>query len=82
MFFIALSLGVTSIAVSGDFDKGFVAVRSGDYATALQEFRPFAEQGDASAQYNLGSLYAAFEQRPAAWQAYRLWCQGEGARRR
>ena len=29
----------------------------GDYATALQEFRPLAEQGDAKAQNNLGTMY-------------------------
>ena len=29
----------------------------GDYATALREWRPLAEQGDALAQYNLGVLH-------------------------
>jgi TPR repeat protein len=29
----------------------------GDYATALHEWRPLSEQGDALAQYNLGVLY-------------------------
>ncbi len=29
----------------------------GDYATALREWRPLAEQGDATAQYNLGAMY-------------------------
>ncbi len=29
----------------------------GDYATALKEWRPLAEQGDAEAQYALGVIY-------------------------
>ncbi len=29
----------------------------GDYATALKEWRPLAEQGDAEAQCNLGYMY-------------------------
>jgi hypothetical protein len=33
------------------------AYESGDYATALREFKPLAEQGDVSAQYNLGQMY-------------------------
>jgi TPR repeat protein len=40
-----------------DFDDGFAAYNRGDYATALEEWRPLAEQGDAFAQYNLGLLY-------------------------
>ena len=40
-----------------DFDDGVEAYNSGDYATALQEFRPLAEQGDAKAQFNLGFMY-------------------------
>ena len=40
-----------------DFDDGVEAYNRGDYATALQEFRPLAEQGDANAQFNLGFMY-------------------------
>ena len=42
---------------AGDFDKGMKAYRSGDYATALKEWRPLAEQGNADAQSWLGVLY-------------------------
>ncbi len=41
-----------------DFDEGVAAYNRGDYETALQEFRPLAEQGDAYAQTNLGVMYA------------------------
>ncbi len=33
------------------------AYQRGDYATALREWRPLAEQGNAKAQYNLGFMY-------------------------
>ena len=37
-----------------DFQKGLAAYQAGDYATALQEWTPLAEAGNADAQYNLG----------------------------
>ena len=40
-----------------DFQAGMDANNRRDYATALREWRPLAEQGDALAQYNLGVLY-------------------------
>ena len=42
---------------SADFEMGFAAAQRGDYAAALLEWRPLAEQGDADAQYNLGLMY-------------------------
>ncbi len=39
------------------FDEGVAAYGRGDYATALKEFRPLAEQGDADGQFNLGLMY-------------------------
>ena len=43
--------------MSADFQKGLIAYESGDYATALREWRPLAEQGNAGAQFNLGLMY-------------------------
>ena len=40
-----------------DFDDGLAAFERGDYATALREWLPLAEQGDVSAQYFLGVMY-------------------------
>jgi len=40
-----------------EIDKGYEAYNDGDYATALKEWKPIAEQGYAFAQYNLGILY-------------------------
>ncbi|MCH8040747.1 MAG: sel1 repeat family protein [Nitrospinae bacterium] len=33
------------------------AVERGDYDTALKEWRPLAEQGDATAQRNVGRMH-------------------------
>jgi len=43
--------------LSQDFDKGLAAAQRGDFATALREWTPRAEQGDADAQLNLGRMY-------------------------
>ena len=40
-----------------EIDKGYEAYNDGDYASALKEWKPIAEQGYAFAQYNLGILY-------------------------
>ena len=40
-----------------DFQKGTDAAQRGDFATALKEWKPLAEQGDAHAQFNLGVMY-------------------------
>ncbi len=42
-----------------DVDAGNVAIQRGDYATAVKEWRPLAEQGYADAQTLLGGMYAA-----------------------
>ena len=52
----ALSLIFTPLAAQ-DFQKGYDAYQAGDYATALQEWRPLADQGIAEVQYNLGLIY-------------------------
>ena len=44
-------------AVAGPFEDATAAYNQGDYTTALRLWRPLAEQGDASAQYNLGFIY-------------------------
>ena len=54
---IAVLLGSAGMSWSADFQKGLIAYESGDYATALREWRPLAEQGNAGAQFNLGLMY-------------------------
>ena len=54
---VLLSLGTISAAWSADLQKGLTAYQSGDFATALRELTPLAEQGDATAQFVLGFMY-------------------------
>jgi hypothetical protein len=42
---VALLFGCTGVCKSADFQKGVAAYQSGDYATALREWTPLAEQG-------------------------------------
>jgi TPR repeat protein len=57
--FLAVALVVSSgsVATAQDFDKGLAAYDAGDLVTALEEWRPLAEQGVAVAQNNLGLMY-------------------------
>ena len=67
----ALLLLVASSSVAADFSAGVEAYERGDYATALREFRPLAEQGDADAQFILGIMYDNGEGVPEDYvQAY------------
>ena len=54
---LLLTLLVGTPAFSADFQKGLTAYKSGDYATALREWTPLAEQGNTAAQSNLGVMY-------------------------
>ena len=54
---LAVLLGSAGTSWGADYDKGVAAFQSGDYATALREWRPLAEKGDADAQNNLGFMY-------------------------
>ena len=54
---LAFLMTLSSPVVAQDFQKGFAAYNAGDYATALQEWKPLAEAGDEVAQSNLGVMY-------------------------
>ncbi len=47
-----------SLPAETDFEVWVEAWSRGDYDKAVQEFRPLAEQGYATAQTNLGFMYA------------------------
>ncbi len=57
LFAAALTVMLALPVAAQDFQKGFEAYQRGDYATALREWRPLAEQGAADAQYALGRMY-------------------------
>jgi hypothetical protein len=48
---------LTSIPALADFAAGLKAYEDHDYAAALKEWRPIAEEGDAAAQFNVGLMY-------------------------
>ena len=54
---LVLSICLIAPALAGSFEDGVAAYDSKDYAAALWIFRPLAEQGNASAQNNLGVMY-------------------------
>jgi hypothetical protein len=56
LFAAVLSLWLTTSAWAG-FDEGVAAYDRGDYATALEEWLPIAEQGDGRAQLYLGTMF-------------------------
>jgi len=53
LFLILLAAPV----IAGDFQKGWKAYSSTDYATALTEWQALADAGDADACYGMGLLY-------------------------
>ena len=59
-FPIALVLSFVGLSAPAwaDFQAGVDAYNRGDYASAMREWRPLAEQGNADAQFNVGVLYA------------------------
>ena len=51
---IVVALTLTGCNEAGPLQRGVAAYKQGDYQAAHELFRPLAEQGNASAQYNLG----------------------------
>jgi len=52
------ALAMAFAAAAGPLDEGVTAYRAKDYAKALELWRPLAEKGDATAQYQIATLYA------------------------
>ncbi len=54
---LAAMLSMSSVVASaGPFEDANAAYERQDYATALKLWRPLADQGDASSQYNLAVM--------------------------
>ena len=62
-----------------DYQAGMDANNRGDYATALREWRPLAEQGDARAQFDLGLLYENGDGVPRNYAKARQWYEKSAA---
>ena len=54
---LVLSIACLTTPAWADFETGMDAYEHGNYATALSEWRPLAEEGNAQAQLHLGMLY-------------------------
>ena len=72
LIFTLFLFGATS-AWSADWGKGWDAYEKGDYATALREWEPLAEQGNVFVQYNLGLMYRNGQGVPQNYQTAREW---------
>jgi TPR repeat protein len=56
-FFLFAGLGTCVGSAAADFNEGLAAFLREDYATALEEFKPLAEQGHPASQFYMGTLY-------------------------
>ena len=54
---LAFLMTLSAPVVAQDFEKGLAAYDAGDYATALQEWKPLTEARNKAAQYNLALMY-------------------------
>ena len=52
-----LLLLASAAAKAENYNDGFIAAEKGDYKSALQYWGPLADQGNAAAQFNVGTLY-------------------------
>lgn len=55
--YVGLMLSTPMAALAQDFEAGLEAYTAGDYATANENWRPLAEQGDVAAQSYIGQAY-------------------------
>ena len=56
-FLIFIAIAAAAPSAYADFAAGVAAFQDGDYEAAYRQWRPLAEQGNAAAQHNLGTLY-------------------------
>ena len=54
---VILTMSISHACIAGNMEDGFSAAQKGDISTAYQTFKPFAEQGNVSAQYFIGWMY-------------------------
>ena len=59
IYLLSLILSISYMGSAfADFYDGWEAYTKGNYKTALKEWLPISEQGDAEAQFNLAGMYA------------------------
>ena len=74
-FFFAVFLVVAcaTVAAADSLEEAELIYERGDYTQAARLFRPLAEQGIASAQFNLGVMYAKGQGVQQDYQAALKW---------
>jgi TPR repeat protein len=72
---VAFALSMTCLAAPAwaEFQVGMDAYNRGDFKTALREWQPMAEQGDARAQFYFGLLYENGDGVPLDYAKARQW---------
>ena len=70
---LVLALLVVLPATAQDYQRAEAAFKRGDYAVALEQIRPLAEQGHALAQYSLGFMYAKGHGVPQDYVLAHMW---------
>ena len=73
---IAYGLAVclfTQTTVGGPLEDATAAADRGDFATALRLIKPLADQGDAKAQFHLGTMYENGQSVPQDYGASVKW---------
>ena len=70
--FSLLLLGQSNV-LAQDFNKGLAAYNVGKYESALNEWKPLAEMGHASAQYKLGYMYKTGKGIPLDYGGAVIW---------
>ena len=71
--FLTVLFGSVGISAGADLQKGWTAYQSGNFATALREWRPLAEKGNADAQYLVGGMYATGQGVIRDWVFAHMW---------
>jgi uncharacterized protein len=66
-------LALFGVAAAGPLEDGEAAYHRGDYAEAMRLLRPLAEQGDASAEFQLGAMYTFGEGVPRDTEQAVIW---------
>lgn len=72
IFFLAV---MSSTQAYAGFQEGSNAYKRGDYLTAIAEWRPIAEKGDARAQTAIGIMYAEGKGVPVDYAQAVQWLQ-------
>ena len=69
----------SSVVFGDDFQDGFDAHQKEDYRTAPRLWLPLAEQGHASAQFNLGLMYEDGQGVPQDYVSAHMWMNLSGS---